>query len=219
MPALRFPARLAAAAAVAALLGCRSAAPAAAPAAAADPLAYDKLAALLWFQTAEENRQLQRGVFRAAEAALAAALADPAWSALGQGDEARGLPPAIITDVDETVLDNSPYEAWRLRRGVPFSGADWDTWVAAAAARAIPGAVELLQSAAAHGVVVFYVTNRAAAAEAATRANLRAAGFPSATTSTTCCSSTSGRSGNRTRRVAAASSPSATGSCWSWATT
>lgn len=165
--------------------GCRSASvPALAAstgvsdAASVSPLAYEKLAGLLWFQTSEEARQLQRTAFRDAEGALAAALADPAWSALGQGEEARSLPPAIITDVDETVLDNSPYEAWRLRRGVAFSSADWRRWVEAAEALPLPGAVEFARAAAARGVTIFYVTNREAAAEEATRANLRAAGFP-----------------------------------------
>lgn len=159
--------------------GCRSAAaPAAAPAAGAPARTYESLRALLWFQTAEEHRQIRLATFRAAERALEAGLADPAWSAVGQGPEAALLPPAVITDVDETLLDNSDFEGWMLLAGKAFNDADWSTWVEARRARALPGAAEFARFAAAHGVTVFYVTNRDEPYEPATRDNLARAGFP-----------------------------------------
>jgi acid phosphatase len=171
--------------------GCRSGAPAAAPAAVvetapeavADPCAArldacDGLDGVLWFQTAEEARQLQRQAFLAARRALDQALADPAWSALGQGGEAAALPVAVIADVDETLLDNSPFEGWMLRSGRQFNPADWTSWVDAAEARPLAGAVEFARYAAERGVTLFYVTNRDAEHEAATLENLRREGFP-----------------------------------------
>jgi acid phosphatase len=156
--------------------GCRSAAPAA-PVATPERT-YESLRALLWFQTSEEHRQIRRATFRAAERALEAALADPAWSAVGQGPEAAQLPPAVITDVDETLLDNSDFEGWMLRAGKRFNDADWKTWVEARRARALPGALEFARFAAARGVTVFYVTNRDEPYERATRDNLDREGFP-----------------------------------------
>jgi 5'-nucleotidase (lipoprotein e(P4) family) len=162
--------------------GCRSAiapAPAAATApAGASARTYQELDALLWFQTAEEHRQIRRETFRAAESALVAALADPTWSAVGQGPEAAGLPPAVITDVDETLLDNSAFEGGLLRAGKTFNEADWKAWVEARRASVLPGALEFARFAAAHGVTIFYVTNRDEPYEQATRDNLAAAGFP-----------------------------------------
>ena len=51
------------------------------------------------------------------------ALADKSWTAAPgeqKGDFAN-LPPAIVLDVDETVLDNSPYEVWLLKNNQSFS--------------------------------------------------------------------------------------------------
>jgi len=82
-------------------------------------------------------------------------------------------------DIDETILDNSPFEAQLLAKGVStFDSVLWRTWVAAASAAPLPGAVEFAHYAHQHGVTVFYVTNREARYKAATRANLAHAGFP-----------------------------------------
>jgi 5'-nucleotidase (lipoprotein e(P4) family) len=56
--------------------------------------------------------------------------------------------------------------------------ATWNAWVAAAAARAVPGAVAFTKYAESKGVKVFYVTNRTADQEDATRKNMAALGFP-----------------------------------------
>ena len=171
--------------------GCRTAAPATAPSPAPDAAtraevdpctarldACDGLDGVVWFQTAEEARQLQRQAFLAARRALDQALEDPSWSALGQGAEAGALPVAVIADVDETLLDNSPFEGWMLRSGRRFSPADWTSWVDAAEARPLAGAVEFARYAAERGVTLFYVTNRDAEHETATLENLRREGFP-----------------------------------------
>jgi len=165
-----------------AAVSCRSAPvaapPAAAPPAPPPPAVAGTIDSLLWSQTAEEARQIRRAVFAAAERALEAALADPAWSALGQGAEAASLPPAVIADVDETTLDNGPFEGRMAREGRSFDAAIWAAWVEAASAEPLPGALEFTRLASSRGVRVFYVTNRDAPFEAATRRNLRAAGFP-----------------------------------------
>jgi acid phosphatase len=59
-----------------------------------------------------------------------------------------------------------------------FDAASWSAWVQERRARAVPGAVEFTQWAAAQGIAVFYVTNRDAADGAATADNLRALGLP-----------------------------------------
>ena len=74
----------------------------------------DNLNAVVWVQASAEYRALTRGVYRAAADHLDAALAEPNWDALVPGERANApgdLPPAVILDVDETVLDNSPYQA------------------------------------------------------------------------------------------------------------
>jgi acid phosphatase len=70
------------------------------------------------------------------------------------------LPTAIIVDLDETVLDNSFYQARRALAGGEFDESSWDAWVSEGAAPAVPGAVEFLRAASRAGHKVFYVTNR-----------------------------------------------------------
>ena len=137
------------------------------------------LMATVYNATAAEYRAATLQAFALARVALDAALADGMQSAAPeqQGD-VRDLPPAVILDVDETVLDNSPYMAWLTLVGGHYEPKSWTAWVEARQARAIPGALEFTKYAASKGVAVFYVSNRDAAVEAATRANLEARGFP-----------------------------------------
>lgn len=156
--------------------------PAPAPVAApAGPAANDNLNAVAWVQTAEEYQLLSGQVYRAALTELDRAIKTPGWDALVPSERANpadGLPPAVIVDIDETVLDNSPYQARLVRDGASYNEVTWDGWVREEKALPVPGAVEFAQAAAARGVTMFYVSNRAAHLEEATLANLRKAGFP-----------------------------------------
>lgn len=153
------------------------------PPAATGPAAQDSSAELLnatlWMQTSAEYQALSLQSFDNAGRLLDAALADPTWTAaVEQTGDFSKLPPAVILDIDETVLDNSAFEARMLLRNLLYDEATWNRWVEEASAPAIPGAVEFTKLAAAKGVTVFYVTNRNAKVEAPTRRNLEAVGFP-----------------------------------------
>lgn len=146
---------------------------------AAPPADAGLLHATLWVQTAAEYEAATIQAFHAAERGLPAALADSSWTAaLEQEPPFAALPPAIVVDVDETVLDNSPYEARIVLAGSAFDPVTWEAWVEEARARPIPGALAFARAADSLGVILFYVTNRDHALEPATKRNLRAAGFP-----------------------------------------
>lgn len=152
-----------------------------APAPSAAAPADDNLNAVAWTQTAVEHDLVYREVYRDAEEKFAAALADPTWDALPKDErsnDAASLPPAVILDIDETVLDNSPYQARLIRDGKEFDEYSWAQWCKEGTAKALPGALEFTRYAAAHGVAVFYLSNRAQDLNAVTLANLRADGFP-----------------------------------------
>ncbi|MFP4470009.1 MAG: 5'-nucleotidase, lipoprotein e(P4) family [Bacteroidales bacterium] len=87
---------------------------------------------------------------------------------------------AIVLDLDETVLDNSPYEAQTIKGNYTYP-TGWDEWMHAAAATAIPGAVEFLQYAAEQGIEIFYITNRKEKYRQATLENLQKLGIAPAT--------------------------------------
>ncbi len=114
--------------------------------------------AVRWVTESAEYRALSRQVYRTAGATLDALIADDDWSALPSHPADASLPPAIILDVDETVLDNSPFQI--LLGDKPFNRTDWDQWVARARADAVPGVVAFLEQARQAGVAVFLVTNR-----------------------------------------------------------
>lgn len=137
------------------------------------------LDATLWMQTSAEYRALSRQTWAAATRLLSGAVADTTWTAaVEQAAGAGSLPPAVIVDVDETVLDNSPYAVRLIERDAKFTEASWAEWVNEAQALPIPGAVAFARRARELGVEVFYVTNRLANLEESTRRNLAAAGFP-----------------------------------------
>lgn len=142
----------------------------------------ENLHSVLWTQTAVEYEATARQAFELARLMLERALADTAWTAAieqqAQQDGAGTLPPAVILDVDETVLDNSPYQARLVLDDGVFERSTWQAWVEEAQAPPVPGALAFTQYAAEQGVAVFYVTNRRAETEAATQANLARLGFP-----------------------------------------
>lgn len=146
----------------------------------ASPLpASSVLDAALWMQTSGEYEALTRQTWGAASGRLAETVADSSWTALlEQAEGYESLPAAVIVDVDETVLDNSPYAARLIEDQERYSDVSWGRWVNEAKARAIPGALDFAHAAEDLGVTVFYVTNRNASLEEATRRNLEAMGFP-----------------------------------------
>ena len=149
----------------------------------ADAYANGNLNAVLWVQSAAEYDAAALSVYNAAAARLDAALADPAWDALAEGERHDAaplgtLPPAVILDVDETVLDNSPYQARLVRDGGAYDGATWAAWVDERASRAVPGVAGFLREARERGITVVYLTNRTHAMQEATLDNLRARGLP-----------------------------------------
>ena len=150
-------------------------------AAAAGPVANDNLNAVAWMQTSVEFRLLAGQAFRIALMQLDRALKTPGWDALPKDDRdtvAAGLPPAIIVDVDETVLDNTPYQARLVRDNKGFDDFTWNAWIQERAARPLPGALEFTRAAAARGVTIYYISNRSTDQAPATVDNLRKAGFP-----------------------------------------
>ena len=144
------------------------------------PPASDLLNAVLWMQRSVEYKASALSAFALARIRLEHALADPTWT--GAPKEQTGayqsLPPAVILDVDETILDNSGYQAWMTLQGTTFDPKTWNAYVNTVTSRAIPGAVEFARYADARGVKVFYVSNRTAEEEKATRQNLEQLGFP-----------------------------------------
>lgn len=128
-----------------------------------------KLFTAIWMQRSAEYKALCEQAYNLAELRLNESLQKPS-----------DKPLAVITDIDETALDNSPYAIHRALQGKDFDNTSWNEWVNRADADTIPGAPAFFKNAAAKGVTVFYVTNRNQEGREATIRNLLKFGFPNA---------------------------------------
>ena len=129
-------------------------------------------AAVLWTQSSAEYRALALQAFTLARMRIDQDLA------VQHRSRRRMKPPAIIVDVDETVLDNSRFQAELILRGVGYTSKAWHEWCDRAEAGAVPGALEFLNYSFRRGVRVFYITNRRQTEKAGTVTNLKKLGFP-----------------------------------------
>ncbi len=149
-----------------------------APAADAVPQ-NDNLNATLWTQTSVEFKATALTAYSLATIMLDRALADKNWTAATeQTGNYQNLPPAVILDVDETVLDNSGYQGWMVKNDKSFHPKTWAKFVNTISSKPIPGSLEFTKYADSKGVKVFYVSNRNTKLEEATRKNLEAYGYP-----------------------------------------
>ncbi len=124
--------------------------------------------ATLWMQTAAEYRALCYQAFNWARYRLEVELArqmDPNQKS------------AVVVDIDETVLDNTPFQVRLIETGDVYP-AHWDDWMDHSGATPLPGATDFLNYAASRGVEVFYITNRKESGWAGTMQNLKKYDFP-----------------------------------------
>jgi len=143
------------------------------------PCAHEGLDAVLWMQTSAEFKAAAHSAYTQAGRAVDIALAAPEWTAAPeQSGQYEFLPPAVIVDIDETILDNSLFEGELVRSHGRYSDSLWNTWVSQARAEAIPGSLKFIRYCEQKNVKVFYITNRSAKDEEATKKNLSALGYP-----------------------------------------
>jgi len=124
---------------------------------------HNNLNSVLWLQTSAEYQLITSQTYKLANSAIDKALSDKNWSAFPP-QKARGkysgLDPAIIMDIDETILDNSPFNAQLILDNKNFNSSVMDAWVSLSNATAISGAVQFVTEAKEKGVKIFYITNR-----------------------------------------------------------
>ncbi|MFI5158274.1 MAG: 5'-nucleotidase, lipoprotein e(P4) family [Sphingobacteriales bacterium] len=92
--------------------------------------------------------------------------------------QSSAKPYAVITDIDETLLDNSPYDATKALNNLGYDSKSWKAWTAKAIADTVPGAPSFFKYAAAKNVEVFYITNRDEDERAGTLKNLQLYNLP-----------------------------------------
>lgn len=137
------------------------------------------LDATLWMQQSAEYQAITQQTYRLARDRLDQALADPTWTAaLEQTGDYAELPPAVVLDVRETILETTTYSARLIRDNALHTDELWTQWAKEIGSTPVPGAVEFCTYAREKGVTVFYVTNDQEDLQEAIRHDLREAGFP-----------------------------------------
>jgi acid phosphatase len=127
--------------------------------------------ASLYMQTAAEYRACCYQAYNVATRWLGELLAEA---------PANGKRPAVVMDLDETVLDNAGFQAMLLRSQLTYDQRLWDMWEGqyADSVGLIPGAREFILDARKRGVTVVYVSNRGEPFRSSTEGALLRLGVP-----------------------------------------
>lgn len=149
-----------------------------------------------WYQKSAEFQLATKQAYRLAKATLEEGLNDSDWTAdipqLEQGGFAEKKP-AVILDIDETVLDNSAYQARLVVDSSPekpaeFDQTKWTAWVKEEQALPIAGSLDFVLHARRRGASVFFVTNRTEDEKESTIRNLTKYGYPARADNVLCTS-------------------------------
>jgi 5'-nucleotidase (lipoprotein e(P4) family) len=141
-------------------------------------LQAQSMLSVLYAQSSAEYEASNIQTYVNAKSALDRALNDLSWTAaIEQKKNFENKPPAIILDIDETVLNNIPFQARSIINGQSYP-IGWLEWMLEESSDAVAGVSEFLEYAQSKGVKIFYVTNRIAVAEDATRNNIKKLGLP-----------------------------------------
>ncbi len=133
------------------------------------------LDASLYMQTSAEYRALCYQIYNLAAERLRQAKAE--------FDKTNGSSPAkaaaVIMDLDETVLDNSGFQAMLVRSGLAWDPRLWRIWEkdGASSVGAIPGAKDFIEKNERLGVAVVFVSNRDKEFEQQTKDALKGLGI------------------------------------------
>jgi len=141
--------------------------------------AHETLNAVLWTQTSTEYAATTMQAYQLATSNLDQALVESQWTAaLEQQGDYADLPPAIILDLDQTVLDTSRYNARIILRHGSHAREHFADWCRQSTAPAIPGVKRFVDHAIKQGVAVIYVSARRKALRDCTSRNLQTLGLP-----------------------------------------
>ena len=122
---------------------------------------------IFWQKNSAEYHALCIQAYNIAKTKLDKAIADQS-----------NQPLAIVADIDETVLNNLPYNQMLIDSKQSFSQKTWSEWVNKQIATPIPGALDFFNYASKQDVEIIYLSNRSVENYAPTKSNLISAGFP-----------------------------------------
>jgi len=125
--------------------------------------------ATVWYQKSAEMRAAYLQSYYLAKLALEQNLTKI---------DKKSKKPAVVFDIDETLLDNSPFEVKCIETGKGFTSETWKQWSDQAKALALPGAVDFCNFVVSKGAEVIYISNRKTDELGKTMLNMKNEGFP-----------------------------------------
>ncbi len=148
--------------------------------------AHEDLDSALWMQTSAEYAVITAMIYELAWQHVEMALRDERFAAwppqtftrtptspdLSSTKNGQPRPPAVILDVDETVLDNSAFQVQQILDHGEYDKNAWHAFCQRAESLAVPGARQFVTRCRNAGVEVFFVTNRDVEEKQATCQNL-----------------------------------------------
>ncbi len=87
-------------------------------------------------------------------------------------------PLAVVLDIDETLLDNSYFQANLIETNTSYTKENWKEWTDKECATATPGAIDFLNYVKSKGVEIIYISNRRENELEASFVNMEKLGFP-----------------------------------------
>ena len=129
-----------------------------------------KLSAVLWQQTSAEYDALCYQAFNLAAYRLST-------GAMNDQIAANPKKKAIIMDLDETVINNSPYNGWLIENNKAYSPESWTEWSNLSNAELVPGASEFIDMARGQGLKIIFISNRSIEELESTITNLESKGI------------------------------------------
>jgi 5'-nucleotidase (lipoprotein e(P4) family) len=132
------------------------------------PDSEQMIMATLWYQHSAEARALYYQAYNLAKLRVEQAL----------DTLPEGISLAVVADIDETILDNSPSEGKNILDGKSYSPARWKDWTEQRSAKALPGSLEFARFLSKVGVDLYYISNRSTDELDATLDNLQRLSFP-----------------------------------------
>ncbi|CAM3702978.1 Lipoprotein E precursor [Vibrio aerogenes CECT 7868] len=132
------------------------------------PKAYEM--ALRYQQRSAEIKALQRQTYQ---------LAQLRFGQLVQENQSQKKPLAVVFDLDETVLDNTPMMVRDMNNCLDYTTWDhWKDWERQGHPTLIPGAKQFLDTVDQKKISIYYVSNRYDETKASTIKTLKALGLP-----------------------------------------
>ena len=127
-----------------------------------------KKAAVLWQQTAAEYKALCYQAFNIAQFRI---------QTMPEDQLRGGKVPAVVLDLDETVLDNSPYNGYLILENKNYERSSWEEWISREEAELIPGASTFIDFLHEKGIEVYFISNRTEPELSSTINNLKTKGI------------------------------------------